>query len=108
MSFVWYDRTYDSKMIYHVLYKVWTLQFSDATDCMLKLVNLDNSPKPTVIVFKIASNQGSILETLHYCGPSSNLFISKYTDFVLVDSTHKTNIYNLSLVVITVVDILEI
>ena len=36
------------------------------------------------------------------------MFIEKYNDFVLIDRIHKTNIYDLSLVITTVVDSLGI
>ena len=37
-----------------------------------------------------------------------SLFIESYNDFVLIDGTRKTNIYDLSMVVITVVDTLGV
>ena len=36
------------------------------------------------------------------------LFVEKYNDFILIDGTRKTNIYDLSLLVTTVVDSLGV
>ena len=52
----------------------------------------------------MASYRSGRLKILHWAGSSSSTFVEKYNDFVLIDGTRKTNIYDLSLVVITVVD----
>ena len=44
------------------------------------------------------------METLHWSNPLSRTFVPGLSDFVLIDGTHKTNIYDLSLIVTTVVD----
>ena len=44
---------------------------------------------------------------LDWYSPISKYFVPKYSGFVLIDGTHKTNIYDLSLVVTTIVDSLE-
>ena len=49
-------------------------------------------------------DNGERLETLHWSNPLSRTFVSVLSDFVLIDGTHKTNIYDLSLIVTTVVD----
>ena len=41
---------------------------------------------------------------LDWYSPISKYFVPKYSGFVLIDGTHKTNIYDLSLVVTTMVD----
>ena len=56
----------------------------------------------------MASDRGSRLETLHWSGSFSSFFIEKYSDFILIDGTHKTNIHNLSMVGATVVNSLGI
>ena len=50
-----------------------------------------------------SDNEGR-LETLYWSNPLSKTFVPVLSDFVLIDGTHKTTIYNLSLVVTTVVD----
>ena len=102
------NRIYDSDMIYRVCKQARYLQYSDATDCMLKLVELVNYHKPKGNTFEMVSDRGGRLETLHWVGSFSSLFIEKYSDFVLIDGTHKTDIYDLSLVVTTVVDSLGV
>ena len=52
----------------------------------------------------MTSNNGGRLETLHWSNPPSRTFVPGLSDFVLIDGTHKTNIYDLSLIVTTVVD----
>ena len=59
-------------------------------------------------MFELTSNRGGRLQILHWSGSSSSFFIDIYSDFVLIDGTHKTDIYDLSLVVITVVDSLGV
>ena len=49
-------------------------------------------------------DNGGRLETLDWSSPFSKSFVPKYSDFVLIDDTHKTNIHYLSLVVITIID----
>ena len=55
-------------------------------------------------VFEMTSDNGGRLETLHLSNPLSRTFVTGSSDFVLIDGTHKTNIYDLSLIVTTVVD----
>ena len=50
------------------------------------------------------SDRGGRLEILHWLGSYSSLFIKKYSDLILIDGSHKSNIYDLSVVVTTVVD----
>ena len=52
----------------------------------------------------MASDKGGRLEILHWAGSLSSLFVDEYNDFILIDGTRKTNIYDLSLVVTTVVN----
>ena len=80
--------TYNSDMIYRVERKARTLYYSDATDCMLKLVELDNSHRSKGSVFEMASDKGVRLETLYWSGSFSSLFVDKYNDFVLIDGTY--------------------
>ena len=105
---LFFGRTYDSHMIYRVVKKVRTLHYGDATDCMLKLLELDNSHSSKGGVFEMASDKGGRLEILHWDGSLSSLFVDKYNDFVLIDGTHKTNIYDLSMIVTTTVGSLGI
>ena len=58
-------RTYDSDMIYRVVKKARTLYYGDATDCMLKLVELGNSHKSKGGVFEMTFDKGGRLEILH-------------------------------------------
>ena len=95
-------------MIYRVVKKDRNLQYGGATDCILKLVELGNYHKPKGGVFKIASDRDGRLETLYWSGSFSSLFIENYIDFVLIDGTRKTNIYDLSLVLITIIDSLGV
>ena len=55
-------------------------------------------------VFEMTSDNGGRLETLHLSNPLSRTFVTGSSDFVLIDGTHKTNIYDLSLIVTTVID----
>ena len=102
------SRIYDSNMIYRVVKKTRDLHYCNATDCMLKLVELVNSHSSKVSLFEMASYRGGRLEILHWLGSFFSLFVENHNDFILIDGTHKTNIYNLSLVVTTVVDSLGI
>ena len=52
----------------------------------------------------MTSDNGGRLETLHWSNPLSNTFVPVLSDFVLIDGTHKTTIYNLLLIINTVVD----
>ena len=52
----------------------------------------------------MTSSNGGRLETLHWSNPLSKTFVHVFSDFVLIDGAHKTNIYELSLVVTIVVD----
>ena len=51
-------RIYDSDMIYRVVKKARNLHYGDATDYMLKLVELGNSHRSKGGVFERASNKG--------------------------------------------------
>ena len=66
-------RTYDFDMIYRAKRKVRTLYYGDATDYMLKLVELGNSHSSKGSVFEIASDKGDRLEILHWDGSLSSL-----------------------------------
>ena len=61
---------------------------------MLKLVELDNSHK----------SKGGRLDTLHWLYPFFTSFIGRYNDLVIVDGIRKSNIYDLRLVVTTVIN----
>ena len=101
-------RTYDLDITYRVVRKARTLHYGDATDCMLKLVELGNFHSSKCGVFEMASDKGGRLEILYWSGSFSSLFVDKYNDFVLIDGTHKTNIYDLNLIVTTTVGSLGI
>ena len=75
---------------------------------MLKLDELVNYHSSEGGVFEMASDRGGRIETLHWSGSFSSLFIEKYSDFILIDGTHNTNLYDLSLVVTTMVDSLGV
>ena len=62
---LFFGRTNDSDMIYCVIRKASTLNYGDATDYMLKLVELDNSHNSKGGVFDMASDKGGRLEILH-------------------------------------------
>ena len=53
-------------------------------------------------------DKGDRLEILHWTGSLSSMRVDKFNDFILIDGTHKTNIYNLSLIITTTVDSLGI
>ena len=97
-----------SDIMYRVVRKARTLHYGDATDCMLKLVELGNFHSSKCGVFEMASDKGGRLEILYWSGSFSSLFVDKYNDFVLIDGTHKTNIYDLNLIVTTTVGSLDI
>ena len=80
------------------------MQFGDSSDCMIKLMELGNIHKSKEGIFEMTSDNGGPLETLHWSNPLSKKFVSVVSDFVLIDGTHKTNIYDLFLVVTTVAD----
>ena len=82
------------------------MQFGDSSDCMIKLMDLGNIHKFKENIFEMTSDNGGRLETLYWYNPLSKTFVPVFSDFVLIDGTHKTNIYDLSLVVTTVVDLL--
>ena len=69
---------------------------------MLKLVELGKYHNSKGGVYEMASDRCSRLETLHWSDSYSSLFIEKYSNSILIDGTHKTNVYDLSLVVATV------
>ena len=101
-------QTYDSDMIYRVVKKARILYCGDATNCMLKVVELGNYCISKGGVLEITSDKGGILEILHWARSLSSMFVDTYNDFILIDGTHKTNVYNLSLIVTTTVDSLGI
>ena len=72
------------------------------------MVELGNSRSSKGGLFEMVSDRGGRLEILHWSGSFSSLFVEKYNDFVLIDGTRKTNIYDLSLVVTIVVDSLGV
>ena len=47
----------------------------------------------------MTSDNGGRLETLHWSNLLSKTFVSVLGDFVLIDGSHKTHIYDLSLTV---------
>ena len=51
----------------------------------------------------MTSDNGGRLETLHWSNPLSRSFVPGLSDFILIDGTHKTNIYDLSLIITTVI-----
>ena len=53
-------------MIYCVVKKARNLHYGDATDCMLKLVELGNSHSSKGGLFEMASDRGSRLEIFHW------------------------------------------
>ena len=75
---------------------------------MFKLVELGNCHNFKDGVFEMASDKGGKLETLHWSDSFSSFFIEKYSDFILIDGTRNINIYDISLVIITVVDSLGV
>ena len=102
------NRTYDPNMMYRVVKKDKNLHYGDATSCILKLVELGNYHSSKGVLFEMASDRGGRLEILHWSGSISSLFVEKYNNLILIDGIHKTNIYDLSLIVTTVVDSLGI
>ena len=52
-------------MIYRVVKKARTIQYSDASDCILKLIELGNFHNFNGGIFELASNKGGRLETLY-------------------------------------------
>ena len=64
-------RTYDSDIIYRVVKKARTLNYGDITDCILKLLELDNSHGSKGGVFEMVSDKGGRLEILHWVGSLS-------------------------------------
>jgi len=98
------NRTYDSALVYRFVRKHRVLQFGDSTNCMIKLVELGSIHKSKDGIFEMTSDNGGRMETLHWSNPLSRRFVPGLSDFVLIDGTHKTNIYDLSLIVTTVVD----
>ena len=65
LSLLFSCRTYDSDMIYRVVKKASNFYYGDATDCMLKLVELGNSHKSKDGFFEMTSDKGGRLEILH-------------------------------------------
>ena len=67
-------------------------------------MELGNIHKSKEGIFEMTSDNGGRLETLHWSNPLSKTCVPVFSDFVLIDGTHKTNIYDLSLIVTTLVD----
>ena len=98
------NRTYDLSLIYRIVKQHRILQFGDSSDCMIKLVDLGSIHKSKEGIFEMTSDNVGRLETLHWSNPLSRIFEPVLSEFFLIDGIHKTNIYNLSLIVTTVVD----
>ena len=58
---------YDSDLIYGVVKKDRTLHYGDATDCMLKLVELRNSHRSKGGVFEMPSDNGGHRSSSRKC-----------------------------------------
>ena len=95
---------YDSSSIYRVVKKYRNLQFGDSSDCMIKLMDIGNYHKSNGCIVEMTSDKGGRLEILHWSGLCSKKIVHNYSVCLLIDGTHKTNIYDLSLIVTTVVD----
>ena len=95
-------------MIYRVVRKAGTLHYDDATDCMFKLVEFGTYHSSKGGVFEMASDKGGRLEILDWSSSFFSMFVDKYNDFVIIDSTYKTSMYDVSLIVTTMVDSLGI
>ena len=67
-------------------------------------MDLGNIHKSKESVFEMTSDNGGRLETLHWYNSLSKTCVPVFSDFVLIDGTHKTNMYDLSLVATTMVD----
>ena len=91
-----------------VVKKARNLHYGDATDCMMNLVELENIYVYKCGLFDIVSYRSGRLEILHWSGFFPSLFVERHNGLVLIDRTRKTNIYDLSLFVTTVVDFLSI
>ena len=74
---------YDPNIINRVVKKVRNLHYGDATECMLKLVELGNSPSSNGGLFEMASDRGGRFESLHWSGSFLSLFVEKYNDYIL-------------------------
>ena len=55
-------------------------------------------------IFEMTSDNEGRLKTLYWSSPLSKYCVPNYSDFVVIDGTHKTSMYDLSLAVTTVVD----
>jgi len=71
---------------------------------MIKLMELGSIHKSNEGIFEMTSDNVGRLETLHWYNPLSRTFVPGLSDFVLIGGTYKTKIYDLSLIVTTVVD----
>jgi len=71
---------------------------------MIKWMYTGNYHKSKGVIFEMSSNKEGRLETSHWSGPYSTLFVPNCSDFLLINDTHKTNIYDISLIVTTVDD----
>ena len=65
-------------MIYRVVKKAMNFHYCHATACMLKLVELGNSPSSKGGLFEIAYDTSDRLEILYWSDSFSSLFIEKY------------------------------
>ena len=78
------SRVYDSNMMYRVVKKAMDLHYGDATDYVLKLVELGKYHSSKGGLFEMASDRSGRLEILHWSGSFSSLFVEMYNDFVRI------------------------
>ena len=71
---------------------------------MIKLLDIGNYHRSKGGIFEISPDKGGRVDSLHWSGPYSKVFVPNYSDFLLIGGTHKTNINDLLLIVRTVVD----
>ena len=67
-------------------------------------MDIGNYHKSKGGIFEMTSDKGKRLEILYWYSPCSKLCVPNCSDFLLIDGTHKTNIYDISLIVTIVVD----
>ena len=65
------NHTYDSSLIYRIVKKHRILQFGDASDFVIKLMELGNIHKSKEGIFEMTSDNGGRLETLYWSNPLS-------------------------------------
>ena len=66
------------------------LQFGDASDFVVKFMELGNIHKSKEGIFEMTSDNGGRLETLYWSNLLSKKIVPFFSDFVLIDGTHKT------------------